>query len=90
VDRLARLREQNFAEIGLYELRRALDLSQVSLADRLEVTQSAISKLEASDDLLLSTLRGYVEALGGKLVLKAEFANTTIELQVGDRSDATS
>ena len=82
-DRLAQLREQNLAEIGLYQLRRALDLSQVSLAERLNVTQSAISKLEGADDVLLSTLRNYVEALGGKLVLRAEFGDQTVTLHVG-------
>jgi len=56
----------------------------MSLAERLNVTQSAISKLESADDVLLSTLRNYVEALGGKLIVRAEFGDEAVDLRVGD------
>jgi hypothetical protein len=72
-ERLARLRAETLEEIRLYELRHAEAVSQVELAGRLEVTQGAISKLEHSDDVRVSTLRQYLEALGARLELVAVF-----------------
>lgn len=57
----------------LWELRHAEAVSQAELAGRLEVTQSAISKLEHSEDVRVSTLRQYLEALGARLELVAVF-----------------
>jgi DNA-binding Xre family transcriptional regulator len=71
--RLAELRAETLDEIRLYELRHAEAVSQVELAGRLEVTQGAISKLEHSDDVRVSTLRQYLEALGARLELVAVF-----------------
>ncbi len=71
--RLARLRAETLEQIRLYELRHAEAVSQVELAGRLEVTQGAISKLEYSDDVRVSTLRQYLEALGARLELVAVF-----------------
>ena len=48
-------------------------ISQVELAGRLDVTQGAISKLEHSEDVRVSTLRQYLEALGARLELVAVF-----------------
>jgi transcriptional regulator with XRE-family HTH domain len=48
-------------------------VSQAELAGRLEVTQGAISKLEHADDVRISTLRQYLEALGARLELVAIF-----------------
>ncbi|MDH4144640.1 MAG: helix-turn-helix domain-containing protein [Acidimicrobiia bacterium] len=72
-DRLAELRAETLEEIRLYELRHEAAVSQVELAGRLEVTQGAISKLEHSDDVRVSTLRQYLEALGARLELVAVF-----------------
>jgi DNA-binding Xre family transcriptional regulator len=83
-ERLARLREETLAEIGLYELRRSRDISQIELAQRLQITQSAISKFENGGDLRLSTLRDYVEALGGRLELRAHFDDRTVLLSIGE------
>ncbi len=60
-------------EVRLYELRRAEALSQVEVAGRLEITQSAVSKLEHADDVRVSTLRDYLDALGARLELVAVF-----------------
>jgi DNA-binding XRE family transcriptional regulator len=81
-DRLAALRADTLAEIGLYELRRALDLSQADLASGLGVSQSAVSQIERGDDVKLSTLRNYVEGLGGQLRLLAVFETGDIETSV--------
>jgi DNA-binding Xre family transcriptional regulator len=73
VERLAELRAETLEEIRLFELRHAEAVSQAELAGRLEVTQGAISKLEHSDDVRVSTLRQYLEALGARLELVAVF-----------------
>jgi DNA-binding XRE family transcriptional regulator len=60
-------------ERSLQELRRAHKLTQKKMAEVLGVGQDSVSRLEQRSDLLISTLRGYVEAMGGKLSLVAEF-----------------
>jgi DNA-binding XRE family transcriptional regulator len=60
-------------EMTLQELRRARKLTQVRIAKELGISQDGISKLEKRSDLLLSTLRKTVEAMGGTLSLVAEF-----------------
>jgi len=57
----------------LRELRHARKLTQVKMAKTLGVTQDSVSRLEKRSDLLLSTLRKTVEAMGGNLSLVAEF-----------------
>lgn len=73
VDRLAALREDTLDEIGLFELRRALGMSQTDVADGLATSQAAVSQLERSQDLKLSTLRRYLAHLGAQLRLVAVF-----------------
>jgi hypothetical protein len=58
---------------GLYEHRHAEAVSQVDLAGRFDVTQGAISKLEQAEDVQVSTLRQYLEALAPRLELVAVF-----------------
>ena len=72
-ERLADLRADRLEEIRLYELRHGEAISQAELAGRLDVTQGAISKLEHSDDVRVSTLRQYLEGLGARLELVAVF-----------------
>ena len=60
-------------EMTLRELRHARKLTQVKMAKTLGVSQDSVSRLEKRSDLLLSTLRKTVEALGGSLSLIAEF-----------------
>ena len=60
-------------EMTLRELRKARKLTQVRMAKALGVTQDSVSRLEKRSDLLLSTLRKTVEAMGGTLSLVAEF-----------------
>ena len=72
-DRLAAKRAETLDEIRLYELRHSAAVSQAELAGRLDVTQGAISKLERADDVRVSTLRQYLDALGARLELVAVF-----------------
>ena len=69
----ARAAELIAEEMSLRDLRQALKLTQVQLAVALGVGQEGISRLEKRSDLLLSTLRSYVQAMGGHLALVAEF-----------------
>jgi transcriptional regulator with XRE-family HTH domain len=60
-------------EMTLRDLRKARDLTQERLAAVLGIGQDSVSRLEQRSDLLLSTLRGYVGAMGGTLELVARF-----------------
>ncbi len=70
---MERARAELDEEIRLYELRNAEALSQAELAGRLEITQSAVSKLEHAEDVRVSTLRDYLDAMGARLELVAVF-----------------
>jgi DNA-binding XRE family transcriptional regulator len=59
----------------LKDLRRAAQQTQQDLAAALGVGQDTISRLEKRSDMLLSTMRRYVEAMGGTLELVAQFPN---------------
>jgi DNA-binding Xre family transcriptional regulator len=65
-----------------YELHHREAVSQAVLADRLEITQSAVSKLEHADDVRVSTLRQYLEALGARLELVAVFDDENLRVPV--------
>lgn len=52
---------------SLKELRRLSAKSQAKIAKTLKISQPAVSKIERQTDMYLSTLRGYVEAIGGEL-----------------------
>jgi hypothetical protein len=88
-DEVEAYRRELLAEIGLYELRRRHEVSQPLLGERLEVSQSAISKLEHAEDLRLSTLRDYVGALGGRLEVRACFEDGDVTLRIGDTDGAS-
>ena len=57
----------------LRDLRRAVARTQEELAARLGVGQDTVSRIERRSDILLSTLRRYIEAMGGELQLVARF-----------------
>ena len=61
------------AEEMLRELRKARQFTQVTVARQLGISQDGVSRLEQRSDLLLSTLRRTVEAMGGSLSLIATF-----------------
>ena len=60
-------------EQALQKLRRAQGMTQAAMAEALGIGQDGVSRLEQRSDMRLSTLRGYVEALGGRLSIVAEF-----------------
>ena len=72
--------EAMLTEMPLQELRRARDLSQATLADALETDQGNISKMEARTDMYISTVRRYVEAMGGSLEIVARFPDGAVRI----------
>jgi transcriptional regulator with XRE-family HTH domain len=69
----ARAEELIAEEMTLRELRTARRLTQVRMAKTLGITQDSVSRLEKRSDLLLSTLRKAIAAMGGDLSLVARF-----------------
>ena len=69
----ARAAELMAEEMTLRELRKARKLTQVRIAKTLGIKQDSVSRLEKRSDVLLSTLRKTVEAMGGTLSLVAQF-----------------
>jgi Helix-turn-helix domain len=64
-------------EATLRQLREARERSQVEMAAMLHINQAAVSKLE---HMYLSTLRGFIEAMGGKLEIVARFPNQAVRI----------
>ena len=61
------------AEINLRELRRLRKLTQARLSKKLKIGQEGVSRIEKRTDLYISTLRSFVEGVGGKLSMVVEF-----------------
>ena len=61
-------------------LRRALDLTQQQVAASLGIDRGAVSKMEGQTDLYVSTLRRFVEAMGGELRIVAHFPHGKVEI----------
>ena len=64
----------------LKALRQELELTQNQVSEAAAMTQSELSRLEGREDHLTSTLRRYVEALGGKLEVTAVFGKRRVKL----------
>jgi transcriptional regulator with XRE-family HTH domain len=60
-------------EMTLRDLRKAHKLTQQRVAEALHISQDGVSRIEKRSDFLISTLRSYVEAMGGRLRLVVEF-----------------
>ena len=69
-------------ELPLQELRQARALSQEELAEVLGLNQATISKLERRTDMYLSSLRRFVEAMGGELEISASFPEGKVRIQL--------
>ena len=66
------------ARLRLGDIREAVGKTQVELADELGLGQGSVSKIERAADMYLSTLRRYIEALGGELEVLARFPEGTV------------
>ena len=72
--------KQTIESMPLEEIRKARQLTQAKLAETLGVNQGEISKIEHRTDVYLSTLAAYIEALGGKLEVRAVFADREMRI----------
>jgi hypothetical protein len=66
--------------LPLAELRDAQNITQVELAKRLNIDQSAVSKIEHRTDMYLSTLSDVIRAMGGQLELTARFPSGDVHI----------
>ena len=73
--------EAMLAELPLAELREALKMTQATLAEALDVEQGSVSKMERRTDMYLSTLRRYIEAMGGTLEIVAHFPDGNVRIK---------
>jgi len=78
VAKLAAKMRQEVRAARLREIRTEQAMTQVELASQLEVSQNRVSQIEHGeiDRARVETLRRYVEALGGKLAVEAQFGDT--------------
>jgi DNA-binding XRE family transcriptional regulator len=86
--RARRLAEAVLAGIEMTQLRETLKVTQSELTHRLKVTQTAVSRMENRRDIHLSTLRGYIRALGGEVEIHAVFGNRRVRLTRASRRGA--
>jgi transcriptional regulator with XRE-family HTH domain len=66
--------------MALYQLREARSMTQVNLAKVLNVNQGAVSRMERRTDMYVSTLRNFIQAMGGQLQVKAVFPEGEVEI----------
>ncbi len=72
--------EKELAEMELDELRKLFRLTQEQLAEKLKITQVAVSRLERRRDMHVSTLRRMIAAMGGELEIRVRFRGRTVKL----------
>ena len=68
------------AAMPLHELRQARAMTQKALGEALNVKQPAVAKLERRTDMYVSNLRAYIEAMGGRLNIVAEFPQGAVTI----------
>jgi len=78
--RVATRAREELRELTLKELRQDLEVTQAELAVTAEMTQSEMSRLESRADHRVSSLRRYVEALGGEIEVTAIIAGRRVKL----------
>ena len=72
--------QQMLKELPLAELRQAMFFSQEQLAAELHVKQPAVAKMEKKADMYISTLRRFIEAMGGQLDIRAHFPEGDVRI----------
>jgi DNA-binding XRE family transcriptional regulator len=71
---------KSLAAIPLDQLRKAQQTTQLRLAEVLGINQGEISKIEHRSDIRVSTLADYVEAIGGRLEIRAVFKDREVRI----------
>ena len=70
--RIEAAKAELIVEMALRELRQANHLTQEDMAKRMNLQQPAIAKIESRPDMYISTLRNYIEAMGGRMKIVAQ------------------
>ena len=68
------------AEMPLAELRQARKFTQQQIAETLKIKQASVSKIESQTDMYISTIRKYIEAMGGELEIIAKFPEGNVRV----------
>jgi predicted transcriptional regulator len=68
-------------EMNLAEVRRALKLSQEEIGQTLQIKQGSVAKIEKRADMYVSTLRRFIEAMGGELEIVARFPDHVVKIK---------
>jgi transcriptional regulator with XRE-family HTH domain len=68
-------------DMPLAELRQARQFTQQQIAKTLKIKQASVSKMENQTDMYLSTIRKYIEAMGGELEIIAKFPEGSIKVE---------
>lgn len=68
-------------EMDLAEVRRALKLSQEEIGQTLQINQGSVAKIEKRADMYVSTLRRFIEAMGGELEIVARFPDHAVKIR---------
>jgi ribosome-binding protein aMBF1 (putative translation factor) len=79
-EKAANKTKQMLKEMPLQELRQALQMSQEHLAEILFTKQANVSRIERRTDMYISTLRSYIEAMGGQLDIVARFPDGDVHI----------
>ena len=87
-ERVAARVKAELALMPLHQLRQAREMTQTRLAEVLEMDQGNISKLEKRTDMYLSTLRSYIEAMGGALEIRAVFPDGEVRIDLLNKLSA--
>jgi ribosome-binding protein aMBF1 (putative translation factor) len=80
---LARTNEM-LVETAIQDLKKALDLTQEQVAEAMQMNQAAVSKMEHQSDIYVSTLRKFIEALGGHVKIVASFPDREVVINQFD------
>lgn len=68
-------------EMNLSEVRRALKLSQEEIGQTLQINQGSVAKIEKRADMYVSTMRRFIEAMGGELEIVARFPHRSVKIK---------
>ena len=79
--RNAEATRRTLAGMALHKLRQARERSQQELSRALKVGRPAVTKLERRADMYVSTLRRFIEAMGGELEIVARFADHAVKIK---------
>ena len=72
--------QESLAAMPLEQLRKAKEMTQLQLAQVLGINQGEVSKIEHRADICISTLADYIEAMGGRLELRAVFKDREVRI----------